>query len=117
MPEDDLDAQTRSARRWADTAWEQGWYEHAIDVIDWALRLHPNAYKLYRKRGAFYLTCPDSTLRDEEQGAADLRRACELSGWREDLVRWVVGVLMENGDIAHAKEITREYAKHSRNKA
>ena len=86
VPPDDPDAFTRHARRWADAAWERGWHAHALDVLDHAVRLHPADWKLYRKRGAFCLLCPDPALRDPQQGYADLRRACELAGWPDDLV-------------------------------
>ena len=43
-----------------------------------------------------------------EQGFIDLRRACELSGWRDDLVRWVADLLTDNGDPLRAKELVRE---------
>jgi hypothetical protein len=114
MPPDDRDAPSRHARRWADAAWVQGWHAHALDVLDHAIRLDPENFKLYRKRGVFHLLCPDPTVRDEEQGFADLRRACELSGWRDDVVQWVAEVLTRNGNVAHAKEITRELAERGR---
>ncbi len=110
-PPDDPAAFTRHARRWADAAWVRGWHAHALDVLDHAIRLDPANYKLYRKRGVFHLTCPDATVRDEEQGFADLRRACELSGWRDDVVRWVADVLTRNGDPLWAKEVMRELAE------
>ena len=111
VPPDDPDAFTRSARRWADAVWVRGWHAHALDVLDHAIRLDPANFKLYRKRGVFHLLCPDRAVRDEEQGFADLRRACELSGWRDDLVRWVVEVLTRNGDLIRAKEIMRDRAE------
>lgn len=114
MPQGDQDELVRHARRWADVAWNQGWHAHAIEVLDRALELHPADFKLYRKRGAFYLLCPDQKVRDEEQGIADLRRACELSDWREDVVRWVAGLLKSNGDIGPAKEIMRELSQRSK---
>jgi hypothetical protein len=101
---------TRNARRWADTAWVRGWHAHALDVLDHAIRIDPDNFKLFRKRGMFHLLCPDSTVRDEEQGFLDLRRACELSDWRDDLVRWVADVLIRIGDKARANELLRELA-------
>lgn len=117
MPSAERDEMTRNARRWADVAWAQGWYAHAIDVLDKAIELSPRSYKLYRKRGAFYLLCPDPKIHDDEQGVADLRRACELVSWREDFVHWVTGFLSENGEPAAAKEIAREQAKRTRKPA
>ena len=111
LPPDDPNAFTRHARRWADAAWVRGWHDHALDVLDHAIRIDPDNFKLYRKRGVFNLTCPDPTVRDAEQGFADLRRACELAGWRDDLVRWVVEVLTRNGDGRRANEIMRERAE------
>src|SRR5690554_6218196 len=100
MPQGERDELTRHARRWADVAWGRGWYEHAIDVLDRAVELNPDNFKLYRKRGAFLLMCPDPTVRDDVQGAADLRRACELSNWRDDLVRWAAELMTHNGEPA-----------------
>jgi len=114
MPPDDREAVSRHARRWADAAWVRGWHAHALDVLDHAVRFHPDCFKLFRKRGVFYLVCPDPTVRDEEQGASDLRRACELSGWREDLVQWVAGILSENGDPIRAKELLRQLAEQDK---
>ena len=112
VPPDDPVAFTRHARRWADAAWVRGWHAHALDVLDHAIRLDPDNFKLYRKRGVFHLTCPDPTVRDEEQGFADLRRACELSGWRDDVARWVAEVLTGNGDALRSKEIMQALAAH-----
>lgn len=114
MPKADLDELTRHARRWADVVWEKGWHSHAIDVLDRAIELNPECYKLYRKRGALYLSCPDSTIRDEVQGVADLRKACELAGWRNDLTRWVIGLLVEHGFKSEAKSLVKEHQKHAR---
>ena len=114
MSPDDPNALTRAARRWADAAWERGWHAHALDVLDHAIRLDPANVKLYRKRGVFHLVCPDPTVRDEEQGFADLRRACELSGWRDDVVRWVAEALTRNGDAHRANELLRELTERSR---
>ena len=111
VPPDDLAVFTRHARRWADAAWVRGWHAHALDVLDHAIRLDPDNFKLYRKRGVFHLTCPDATVRDEEQGFMDLRRACELAGWRDDVTRWVADVLTLNGDPLRAKEVMRELAE------
>ena len=96
---------SRHARRWADAAWADGWHTHALDVLDHAIRLDPDDFKLFRKRGAFHLVCPDPWLRDRERGFADLRRACELSGWRGDLVGWAIELLATYGDGAHAEEL------------
>ena len=85
MPSDDPAVLTRHARRWADAAWVRGWYAHAVAVLDKAVELDPTCYKLNRKCGAFLLLCPDATVRDAEEGVADLRRACVLAGWREDV--------------------------------
>jgi Flp pilus assembly protein TadD len=114
MPQEDQDELVRHARRWADVAWNQGWHAHALEVLDRAIKLNPTDYKLYRKRGAFYLLCPNQKVRDEEQGIADLRLACELSGWREDVARVVVELLKRNGDKGPAKEIMRELAERSK---
>jgi hypothetical protein len=114
MPRDDRHEPDHHARRWADAAWARGWHAHAIEVLDHAIRLTPNGYKLYRKRGAFYLVCPDPKVRDEEQGFADLWEACEHSGWREDLVRWVTELLTDNGHPAEAKEIMWELSERIR---
>ena len=114
MPQDDRAALTRYARRWADAAWVQGWHAHAINVLDRAIELNPACYKLHRKRGVFLLLCPDQTVRDEEQAFADLRCACELSGWRDDLVRWVIALLTDNGDVPQANAIARELAARGR---
>ena len=108
MPADGPDVFTRHARRWADAAWERGWHAHALDVLDHAIRLDPDDFKLFRKRGVFHLVCPDPTVRDEEQGFVDLRRACELAAWRDDLVRWVADVLTRTGDAHRANELLRE---------
>ncbi len=114
MPSDDHAALTRHARRWADAAWVEGWYAHAIDVLDRAIELNPTCYKLHRKRGVFLLLCPDPTVRDEEQAFGDLRRACDLSGWKQDVVQWVIELLTRNGDMPQANELTREFAARSR---
>lgn len=114
MLQSDRDEMTRHARRWADVAWGRAWYTHAIEVLEKAIELNPNSFKLYRKRGAFYLLCPDSTIRDSEQAVMDLRKACKLANWREDVVRWVAELLSRNGEVAHAKEIMRELAKRDR---
>jgi hypothetical protein len=114
MPLGDQEELTRYARRWADVVWNQGWYAHAIDVLDKAIELHPAGFKLHRKRGAFYLLCPDPKVRDEEQGIVDLRQACELSGWREEVVRWVVSFLLDNGEPGPAKDIQREFAERGK---
>ena len=71
--------------------------------------------KSHRKRGTFYLLCPDQTVRDEEQAFTDLRCACELSGWRDDLVRWVIALLTDNGDAPQANAIARELAARGSN--
>jgi hypothetical protein len=113
MPQDDHDEMTRNARRWADAAWIQGWHAHAIEVLDHAIKLYPKGYKLYRKRGAFYLLCPDPTVQDTEQGIADLKQACKLSGWRDDLVRWASELLEDNGYKSEAKALMRELTKRS----
>ncbi len=52
MLQNEHEEQTRYARRWADVAWGEGWYTHAIDVLGKAIELHPDNFKLYRKRGA-----------------------------------------------------------------
>jgi hypothetical protein len=117
MPHADRDELTRHARRWADAAWVQGWHQHAIEVLDHAIRLHPEGFKLYRKRGAFYLLCPDAKVRDEEQGISDLLRACELSNWREDTVHWIADLLTENGRTAEAKEVLWEFTERARKSA
>src|SRR5687767_14428958 len=78
---------------------------HAFDVLDHAIRLDPDDFKLFRKRGAFHLICPDPWLQDLGRGFADLRRACELSGWRVDLVEWASGLLAEFGDERRAEEL------------
>ncbi len=114
MPSDDPAALTRHARRWADAAWVEGWYAHAIDVLDRAIELHPTCFKLHRKRGVFLLLCPDPTVRDEEQAFGDLRHACALAGWREGVVHWVIGLLTKNGDLPQANEIARELAARGR---
>ncbi len=113
MPPDDRAAFTRNARRWADAAWERGWHAHALDVLDHAIRFDADDFKLFRKRGAFNLLCPDSTVRDEEQGFSDLRRACELSGWRDELVRWAAEMLADIGDKQRANELLRERQRRS----
>jgi hypothetical protein len=97
MVPDDLDAYSRFARRWADAAWAGGWHAHALDVLDHAIRLNPDDIKLFRKRGSFHLICPDPWLRDARRGFADLRRACELCGWRPDVAAWVAELLAECG--------------------
>src|SRR5262249_4691011 len=99
------------ARRWADVAWGRGWHEHALEVIDRAIELNPDSFKLYRKRGAFYLLCPDAKVQDSEQAVADLRKACDLNGWREDLVKWVVQLLKDRGEVAAAKKSARASPK------
>ncbi len=114
MPSDDPAALTRHARRWADAAWVQGWYAHAIDVLDRAVELHPACFKLRRKRGAFLLLCPDPTVRDEEQAFADLRRACALAGWGEEVAGWVVGLLARSGYAPQADALARELAARGR---
>jgi hypothetical protein len=114
MPHDERDELARYARRWADVAWAQGWYEHAVEVLDHAIRLQPDGYKLYRKRGTFYLLCPDSKLQDTEQGIADLLKACELSDWREDMVQWIADLLNEHGYKAEAREIMWEFTERVR---
>jgi Flp pilus assembly protein TadD len=114
MSQSDLAEMTRRARRWADVAWGQGWYRHAIEVLDCAVELDPGSFKLYRKRGAFYLLCPDPTIRDEEQAFADLRKACELTNWRGEVVRWVAALLARNGDVSQAKTFMRELSKRQR---
>ena len=96
---------SRAARRWADAAWADGWHAHALDVLDHAILLDPEDFKLFRKRGAFHLVCPDPWLRDAVRGFADLRRACELSGWRGDLVEWAAALLAECGDGPRAEEL------------
>jgi hypothetical protein len=113
----ETDELARCARRWADAAWVRGWYGHAVDVLDHAIRLDPDGYKLYRKRGTFYLLCPDSTVQDTVQGIADLMRACELSDWRDDLVRWVADLLTEKGYKAEAKELVWELTERARKAA
>jgi Flp pilus assembly protein TadD len=112
MPPEESDEVARSARRWADAAWQRGLYAHAIDVLDHAIRLCPTDFKLYRKRGAFCLLCPDPDVRDEHQGVTDLRRACELSGWRDDLVRWAAETLADAGYRAEARDLLRELPGH-----
>jgi hypothetical protein len=97
------DASSRFARRWADAAWAGGWHAHALDVLGHAIRLNPDDFKLFRKRGALHLICPD--LRDAARGFADLRRACELSGWRPDLAGWAAELLEECGDGARAGQL------------
>ena len=96
---------SRSARRWADAAWADGWHAHAFDVLDHAIRLDPDDFKLFRKRGAFHLICPDPWLQDLGRGFTDLRRACELAGWRGDLVEWASGLMAEFGDARRAEEL------------
>lgn len=96
---------SRSARRWADAAWADGWHAHAFDVLDHAIRLNPDDFRLFRKRGAFHLICPDPWLQDLGRGFTDLLRACELSGWRRDLVEWASGLLAEFGDARRAEEL------------
>jgi hypothetical protein len=117
MPRDERDELARRARRWADAAWAQGWHAHAIDVLDRAIRVDPRGYKLYRKRGAFYLVCPDATVRDTVQGIADLLKACELSGWEEEVARWVADLLTEYGYKAEAREVLWEFGEHGRKSA
>ena len=103
---DELRAEfSRSARRWADAAWADGWHAHALDVLDHAIRLDPDNFKLFRKRGAFHLICPDPWLRDRERGFTDLLRACELAEWRGDLVEWASGLLAEFGNERRAEEL------------
>ena len=102
---------SRSARRWADAAWADGWHAHALDVLDHAIWLNPDDFKLFRKRGACHLLCPDPCLRDDARGFADLLRACELSDWREDVVRWAAAVLTESGYADRADELLAELAR------
>jgi hypothetical protein len=113
MPQTEREEQTRYARRWADVAWAREWHAHAIEVLDRAIELNPDSFKLYRKRGAFYLLCPDATVQDSEQAVADLRKACDLAGWREDFVRWVVDLLRNSGEVTAAKEFVRDFPKRS----
>jgi hypothetical protein len=104
-PSESRDLSSRYARRWADAAWAGGWHAHALDVLDHAIHLDPEDFKLFRKRGAFHLLCPDPWLRDPRRGSADLRRACELCGWRADLVEWAAGLLEECGEGGRAEEL------------
>jgi hypothetical protein len=111
MVPDELDAYSRFARRWADAAWAGGWHAHALDVLDHAIRLNPGDFKLFRKRGSFHLLCPDPWLRDARRGFADLRRACELCGWRADVSAWVAELLAECGEGAEELlELARQAA-------
>jgi hypothetical protein len=48
MDQEGRDAPSRFARRWAD-AGAGGW--HALDVLDHAIRINPDDFKLFRKRG------------------------------------------------------------------
>lgn len=105
LQDDDFQTFARTARRWADAAWVRGWHAHALDVLDHALWLAPDDFKLFRKRGAFYLLSPDPWLRDADRGFSDLRRACELCGWRADLVGWAAELLAECGAGALAEAL------------
>ena len=87
----------------------KGDFQGEIGDDSQAIRLNPGASFYWRELSMMLYSCPDASVRDEQEAVEAAQKACELTGWKEPLcLVTLADANAESGDFKQAVKCEKQ---------